>query len=176
MCPACMKTQVCIRCKAPWHAGITCQEFQKAIDVGAAELARVASNLGWRLCPRCRTFVELTQGCNHITCVCRAEFCYACGATWKTCRCPLFSVPEERREMERRLRVQEQVLGRRIEMAERNVIRRQIQRQECDRHRTYRVNRNCGNCRNCGFYMNCYGYICRDCSNAFCYICVFHRM
>eukprot|EP00927_Polykrikos_kofoidii_P050184 TRINITY_DN44103_c0_g1_i1.p1 TRINITY_DN44103_c0_g1~~TRINITY_DN44103_c0_g1_i1.p1 ORF type:complete len:748 (-),score=82.47 TRINITY_DN44103_c0_g1_i1:59-2236(-) len=175
-CPSCMKTQVCISCKAPWHAGITCREFQSAKDIGSAELAKVASNFGWKLCPCCRTFVELIQGCNHITCVCRAEFCYACGATWKTCRCPLFSVSEENREMQRRLHVQEQVLGRRIAVAERQVMRRQIQRVECDRHRTYKVHRNCGNCRNCGFYMNCYGYVCRDCSNAFCFVCVMHRM
>ena len=46
--------------------------------------------------------------------------------------------------MERRLRVQEQVLGRRVNAAERNAMQRQIQRQECDRHRTYRVNRTGG--------------------------------
>jgi hypothetical protein len=32
--------------------------------------------------------VELAQGCYHMTCRCRAEFCYLCSKPWKNCPCP----------------------------------------------------------------------------------------
>uniref|UniRef100_A0A093VNJ9 Copia protein n=1 Tax=Talaromyces marneffei PM1 TaxID=1077442 RepID=A0A093VNJ9_TALMA len=31
--------------------------------------------------------VELGIGCYHMTCKCRAEFCYRCGVAWKNCSC-----------------------------------------------------------------------------------------
>ena len=31
-------------------------------------------------CPSCKTLVEKIGGCNHITCVCGAHWCYECGA------------------------------------------------------------------------------------------------
>lgn len=30
---------------------------------------------------------RLDVGCNHMTCHCRAQFCYVCGERWKTCAC-----------------------------------------------------------------------------------------
>lgn len=30
-------------------------------------------------CPNCRTFIEKTGGCDHISCKCGTEFCYGCG-------------------------------------------------------------------------------------------------
>ena len=33
----------------------------------------------WRRCPGCHAIVELTQGCNHIKCLCKKEFCFKCG-------------------------------------------------------------------------------------------------
>ncbi|KAF4612605.1 hypothetical protein G7Y89_g15574 [Cudoniella acicularis] len=48
-----------------------------------------------------RTLVELTQGCSHITCRCKAQFCYICGAIWDpVVGCPNFCNGEE--ELERR--------------------------------------------------------------------------
>lgn len=29
--------------------------------------------------------VELSSGCRHIICKCKAEFCYVCGLRWRTC-------------------------------------------------------------------------------------------
>jgi len=56
---------------------------------------------GWRRCYKCRTLVELTQGCSHITCRCKAQFCYICGAVWDpVVGCPNYCNGEE--ELERR--------------------------------------------------------------------------
>ncbi|KAG9693876.1 hypothetical protein KCU95_g6173, partial [Aureobasidium melanogenum] len=48
----------------------------------------------WQRCNDCRSLVERSAGCNHITCRCRAEFCYICAAPWRTCSCPQFGEPE----------------------------------------------------------------------------------
>ena len=42
---------------------------------------------GWKRCYQCRAFVEHNQGCRHITCRCKAQFCYICTKKWKTCAC-----------------------------------------------------------------------------------------
>ncbi|RYP64839.1 hypothetical protein DL769_006514 [Monosporascus sp. CRB-8-3] len=56
---------------------------------------------GWRRCYKCRTLVELTQGCTHMTCRCKAQFCYICGARWDPLvGCPNYCNGEA--EMERR--------------------------------------------------------------------------
>ncbi|OSS50202.1 hypothetical protein B5807_04975 [Epicoccum nigrum] len=36
----------------------------------------------YRECPECRSAVELRDACNHITCTCGTQFCYACGKIW----------------------------------------------------------------------------------------------
>ncbi|MES1916747.1 MAG: hypothetical protein MHM6MM_008539 [Cercozoa sp. M6MM] len=34
-------------------------------------------------CPRCGALISLTSGCQHMTCHCRYEFCYACLQPWR---------------------------------------------------------------------------------------------
>lgn len=51
------------------------------------ETLRCAINAGWRRCYKCNALVEHDQGCSHMTCRCRAQFCYTCGLKWKTCGC-----------------------------------------------------------------------------------------
>ena len=53
-------SQTCLHCKAPRHAG-DCEKdetLQATLDTADAEQ--------WQRCPRCRTMVELTDGCDHI--------------------------------------------------------------------------------------------------------------
>jgi hypothetical protein len=67
---------------------------------------------GWRRCYKCRTLVELTQGCSHITCRCKAQFCYICGAVWDpVVGCPNYCNGEEeleRRRLEEEARIAEE--------------------------------------------------------------------
>lgn len=79
LCLAC-GYNTCRHCNAPHHPGRDCPEdeaTQQALHLGAAR--------GWRRCPGCRNLVERIDGCNHMTCQCRQEFCYVCAAIWRTC-------------------------------------------------------------------------------------------
>ncbi|KAI7347763.1 hypothetical protein KC354_g13846 [Hortaea werneckii] len=80
-CPKCDKT-TCAMCKAPSHSG-DCPE-----DEALQQLINIANAEEWQRCSECKRFVELNTGCNHISCRCGFQFCYVCGARWKTCDCP----------------------------------------------------------------------------------------
>jgi hypothetical protein len=62
----------------------------------------LAETEGWRRCYNCRSLVEKTSGCRHMTCTCKAQFCYTCGSKWKTCGCT--EVDQARREEQLRER------------------------------------------------------------------------
>jgi hypothetical protein len=81
-CPTC-HASVCTHCKKRAHPF---QIFCKQEDETGALQGLLERNK-WQRCPNCRAVVELNQGCYHITCRCRSQFCYLCSATWKTCRC-----------------------------------------------------------------------------------------
>ena len=76
------RTQTCSMCKAASHGNLDCPK-----DTATAAVLDVAKQEGWTRCYRCRVLVELVQGCYHMTCRCRAEFCYLCSQPWKNCPC-----------------------------------------------------------------------------------------
>ncbi|KAL6661594.1 hypothetical protein ACP70R_000978 [Stipagrostis hirtigluma subsp. patula] len=85
-CQVCRRL-FCARCRvAPWHAGVSCDEFGRLGkgDRGREDmmLLEMAKEKKWRRCPKCEFFVEKTEGCQHIVCKCGFEFCYGCGAKW----------------------------------------------------------------------------------------------
>lgn len=84
-CSRC-RTKVCCACNGRWHSRRECPK-----DEATARFAEIAKKEGWQRCFNCSAFVELKEGCNHMTCRCRAEFCMICGAKWKTCDCPWFN-------------------------------------------------------------------------------------
>ncbi len=101
-CPTC-HTLICTMCKRPAHQpGQDCPS-----DPASDAVLRLGERAGWRRCYRCRSLVELAQGCTHMTCRCKAQFCYICGAVWDPAvGCPNFCNGEE--ELERR-RAEEEV-------------------------------------------------------------------
>ncbi|KAK3994938.1 ribonucleases P/MRP protein subunit POP1 [Cladorrhinum sp. PSN332] len=101
ICKYC-KTKVCTMCKRNAHRlGQDCPEDR---DLDA--VLKIGESSGWRRCYKCRTLVELVQGCTHITCRCKAQFCYICGAVWDpSVGCPSFCNGEE--ELERRRALEE---------------------------------------------------------------------
>ena len=60
------------------------------------EFAETVRSLGWKICSNCKRGVEKKDGCNHMTCLCKHQFCYLCGADWepRTCKCDLFAASE----------------------------------------------------------------------------------
>jgi len=117
-CPHC-KAKICSICRSVAHDG----DDDCPLDFGLNSTLEVAESEGWRRCYSCRTMVELTTGCRHITCRCGAEFCYVCNARWRTCHCTeadkerRIALLQTRRE-ERVQRQQEQDAAAQAEAAE----------------------------------------------------------
>ncbi|CAN8100482.1 unnamed protein product [Discula destructiva] len=96
VCREC-RTRICTMCKMRAHPlGQDCPS-----DCELDQVLQIGEKSGWRRCYKCRTLVELTQGCTHMTCRCKAQFCYICGAIWDPdIGCPNICNGEE--ELERR--------------------------------------------------------------------------
>ncbi|KAI4603111.1 hypothetical protein KJ359_005903 [Pestalotiopsis sp. 9143b] len=80
------ETKVCCACNGKWHKGKDCPG-----DDATVKLLEQGKEAGWQRCYSCSHMVELTEGCNHMTCRCGAEFCMICGLKWKGCECPWFN-------------------------------------------------------------------------------------
>ncbi|KAH6823088.1 hypothetical protein C2S53_002082 [Perilla frutescens var. hirtella] len=82
-CPECNRL-FCVPCKAAWHSGISCSEFEKLrADERSNEdimLVKLAKSEKWMRCPKCRFYVSKSEGCLYMRCRCRYTFCYNCGA------------------------------------------------------------------------------------------------
>mmetsp|Transcript_23335 Transcript_23335/g.31232 ORF Transcript_23335/g.31232 Transcript_23335/m.31232 type:complete len:277 (-) Transcript_23335:82-912(-) len=75
-CPKCSHS-ICFRCREDWHGYCTsCEDAMEAKFEGwGSGVDRII------FCPMCRTKIQRTEGCNHMTCLfCRYEFCYYCGS------------------------------------------------------------------------------------------------
>ncbi|KAI6860698.1 BSD-domain-containing protein [Hortaea werneckii] len=80
VCPDC-KSETCMACKGPMH------EDECPVDEALESVLKIAGDEDWQRCPYCKGMIELTFGCNHMTCPCSAEFCYVCTEPWKNCEC-----------------------------------------------------------------------------------------
>ena len=81
-CPSCFST-ICSACDEEAHEGMTCQE--RLHKVSAAEqdrLFNVWANEHGKQCPECGRVIEKNEGCNHMTCLCGAHFCWQCGKSF----------------------------------------------------------------------------------------------
>jgi hypothetical protein len=106
-CPRCER-KICTRCQREAHQPTTTittaaiastispnpnpTSCQASINVDTAEdreFLRASSELGWQRCFQCRRIVQIHEGCNHVLCVCGAEWCYKCGSAWRprSCEC-----------------------------------------------------------------------------------------
>lgn len=78
-CPRCVLV-TCTSCHVKGgHAGISCAEH-KARGSGTSDADRkLMRELGVKECPRCKTAIEKTYGCNHMTCGgCGVHICWKC--------------------------------------------------------------------------------------------------
>ncbi len=103
-CPTC-QISVCTHCRKRAHPHrLFCEQED---ETGA--LQGLLQQNKWQRCPNCRAVVELNQGCYHITCRCRSQFCYLCSAPWKTCSCRQWDERMLLVEAERRVAAQVQL-------------------------------------------------------------------
>jgi len=80
-CPKCGHKS-CTMCRGSFHNGGDCpsdSSIRATIDLAEIE--------GWKRCFSCNALVEHNKGCRHMTCRCKAQFCYICGLRWRTCAC-----------------------------------------------------------------------------------------
>ncbi|RFU72652.1 hypothetical protein TARUN_9612 [Trichoderma arundinaceum] len=95
-CPSCGK-ETCAECGNRSHRGLPCRE-----EEDEEALWDMMDDQGLAHCPICGVVMALRDGCNHMTCLCNAEFCYLCGRAWRTCTCPLYGAFHLRVEVRRR--------------------------------------------------------------------------
>ncbi|KIW69320.1 hypothetical protein PV04_05202 [Phialophora macrospora] len=122
-CPHC-GTKICNICHGLAHkSSLECPH-----DSGLQATINLAELEGWRRCVKCRTMVERTQGCRHMTCKCGAQFCYTCGKKWRTCSCT--ETDEVNRQAELRRRRGERENARDVEAAELARVIAQVEEME----------------------------------------------
>jgi len=80
LCPMCHK-HYCLNCKDEWHNGLTCQQYKDSRDEKKLDdqFFQFVKGAKFKMCPKCKYWVEKTRGCNHMRCRCGADFCYLCG-------------------------------------------------------------------------------------------------
>lgn len=85
-CPHCSRL-FCAQCRVPWHAGLSCGEFQNLDKEERLQedlmLMALAKKSQWQRCPRCKFFVEKRDGCMFVRCRCGFAFCYGCATEMK---------------------------------------------------------------------------------------------
>ncbi|KAM7183895.1 hypothetical protein V8F33_013304 [Rhypophila sp. PSN 637] len=172
-CPDCA-SKTCTVCKAATHPGIDCPA-----DEGVQQVLELGRTEGWQRCYSCRNLVDLNFGCNHITCRCRAEFCYECGEIWKTCKC-------EQWQEERLIARANEIVDRDPEAHVLPVPQRQqlvqaarqnlLDRHECNHGRKFKKLYGRHTCEMCGNAYRKFILECRLCGVLACQFCRSHRI
>jgi hypothetical protein len=175
------KTEICFNCHYRKHeTSISCElsiRLNEEPDIVATETLK---QLGYQRCNSCKRFVELVTGCNHMTCTCKHEFCYECGADWipRRCSCELFD--EERVIRDEDRNIPENIVG--IQRV--NILHQRVQNargqmfaeENCfhysmTRNNSYAYRKNKPRCRLCNRRLNLFGYDCIECGMKKCIGC-----
>ncbi|KAI8917229.1 hypothetical protein DFJ77DRAFT_338660 [Powellomyces hirtus] len=169
-CPRC-KTGVCVHCKKAAHGDGDCLS-----DSTVTALRDLEREMGWQRCYKCNRTIELGTGCNHITCRCRAEFCYVCGLPWKTCPCPLWDETRivnqaEQHVMAELPHIPAAVRARRI----RAEVAHLRAHHECE-HSGWKYQRMSGQCQECTHHLDQYLFRCSGCHMLACNRCRRNRL
>ncbi|KAI3340470.1 hypothetical protein F4824DRAFT_423230 [Ustulina deusta] len=193
-CPEC-KTQTCETCKGATHRG-DCPS-----DTGLQQVLEVARQERWQRCPQCFNMIELNTGCFHITCKCRAQFCYLCAARWKNCECAHWDEarlytraeeiynrdhnPDDDDDVDEQAHVAvanpanpqppQSAAGRHRALGIGRIMEHLVQHHECD-HDRWIGRRGPRECEECGDEMPLFIYECRQCSLMACRRCRYNRL
>ncbi|RYP47580.1 hypothetical protein DL768_006366 [Monosporascus sp. mg162] len=84
----------CTICRGPQHdAAKACPQDRDLLRTN-----ELAGEEGWKRCYGCGAYVEHREACQHMTCRCGAQFCYVCGAMWRTCACTMEQLADIKQE------------------------------------------------------------------------------
>ncbi|KAI1459626.1 hypothetical protein F4805DRAFT_48202 [Annulohypoxylon moriforme] len=75
-CPNCL-VPVCTSCHSQ-HGTMTCADYRDISTGGYAAFEKLKKEIGIKDCPKCKTPLEKTDGCDHMTCRCGAHICWVC--------------------------------------------------------------------------------------------------
>ncbi|KAK0740464.1 hypothetical protein B0T18DRAFT_332669 [Schizothecium vesticola] len=167
------RAATCAICKAASHLGTDCPD-----DPSTQAVLELAQQEGWQRCSTCKAFVELQTGCNHITCRCGGQFCYTCGARWKTCSCAQWD--EERLVDRAQAIVNRDANAMNLPAVQRrNLIERErrnlVENHVCD-HRQWKGRGGVHECEECNNTLPLFIYECRQCRILACRRCRFNRL
>jgi hypothetical protein len=181
-CKIC-KTMICFNCHYHKHEkAITCDQNRFIEELNDSAAVEACKALGFQRCSKCKKFVELIYGCNHMTCTCKNEFCYNCGADWlpRGCNCEL--VDENRLLREQDEHIPANIVGNaRANMLNQRVMNARemiIAEENCSHHNSrrtdYSFRKNKPKCQLCDRRLNLFGYVC-DCGLKKCIGCHLNR-
>ncbi|KAJ7667395.1 hypothetical protein B0H17DRAFT_950316 [Mycena rosella] len=170
------RTRVCVRCKQASHPGRPCTD-----NAALEQVKALAREKHWQTCPGCSQIIDLQQGCFHMTCRCRTEFCYVCAARWKSCACPqwdeahLFNTAQQRVQNE---------MGGRARAAAPAIFQQRVRQRveqlrydhDCANGHRWRRRDGRARCEECRFMLPEYLLLCRSCGIAVCVRCARNRL
>lgn len=186
-CKAC-NTLNCLICRSLAHKSRDCAENLDIINNAKDKilLEKQIKQSGYKKCPKCRTAIELSTGCNHMTCrFCSNEFCFECLTVWNNLsgKCPkgcrLYSERVEREMLRNELdnrRLNGEAINNRIINHIRVGLRN---RREClHKNNSYIRLFAWSNCTNCGYLLKHYSFKCDDCQEdqLICHTCKYYRI
>ncbi|KAF7920237.1 uncharacterized protein EAE97_011578 [Botrytis byssoidea] len=70
-------TVICTYCHHQ-HDNKTCAEYEYESSGKYEATLKMMEKIGIKSCPKCKTSIEKTDGCNHIECKCGAHLCWVC--------------------------------------------------------------------------------------------------
>jgi len=173
-CQEC-QTVACRNCKNRAHPGEACGENSALL-----ELQALARSDNWQTWPGCHAIVELHQGCYHMTCKCRTQFCYLCAAPWKNCTCRQWDEANLVADARRRV---DNEFGARAAIAAPVIYAERVQQMAadlrvnhgCDNHR-WTYSRGAGVCEECTHYLPVFLMRCMNCQLRACRRCTQNRL
>ncbi|KAJ7078726.1 hypothetical protein B0H15DRAFT_788765 [Mycena belliarum] len=169
-------TVVCTRCKQLAHPTRGCEE-----NTALEQVIALAQEKHWQTCPGCSQIIDLQQGCFHMTCRCRTEFCYLCAARWKNCTCPQW---EEARLLDTAEQRVENEMGARARAAAPQIFQQRVQQRverlrydhDCANGHRWRRRDGRARCEECRYMLPEYLLLCRSCGIAVCVRCARNRL
>lgn len=162
--------RMCTKCKSFAH-----DEYCKDEEEDIMFITKYAKSLKLSRCPGCMMYIQLKDGCYHITCSkCKSQFCYLCLKKWKNCKCITFDENNLIREVDNRIYEYKRTNKNKTLDIRRDDLMEIIKNEENHSHDWKKINGK-GICRDCFWNTIDYYYRCSICIIVKCRRCTFNR-